>query len=1018
MARSVKAKKESSPKTKEEQSTESKMTKKEEFIEQRKEKMEAAREALVTGIKALETDEDWKNFLNRLTKRSRFSPGRLSFGNQMLVYLQFPEATNVATYRSWYRIGRWPIKGSHGIMVFQPRPYMKKVKGEGEENGNGGSDNGAKVTGEDGKTKYKPTGRIFFKAIYLFDISQTEGKEPPEWLKPPPQPRIENKEVFKDSVEKLAELVKQLPESPVTNIEIRDRKKGERQDVHGWYIGDTKTIIVYKTDNRGQMFKTLVHEIAHSLMHHNSDKSSQIKEVEAESVAYVVNKTLGLDTSDYSFKYVAGWSGMKEKADEAIKIIEQSGQRIVKTSNLILDVLMPLAKLSDEDEHSGAPDTTQPIEESTGEPIRRGKGRPKGSKNKQSKEPQPIDITKLSRQSKKQKKSKSINVQEPVSEPAIRCELSPKKNFDQIIELALENNGYVDETNPNIISFSDKYSASIFRIQLTANGYAYTEKTEDGTIIFEITCGTPTVTVSALNEPKPAKPIVKAPKSCKVEEPEFGEPKSGELVRGIDYDAETDMNGELVYLGDYVSFKTYPKGTGRGVVVLSKRAFVELSDGRKVPALAIDSDGTIYGFSGGGVKKLKRQKQTVETKESKPDKTTEPSLPNKQQQEKAWEYLTAALRKFGLPTSNGKYRTAKPYEFMLMNVTPEYYMFKHSDSRNYLGIKRSNGELVTFKSDEPFYHGTYDKIPDPTDSGTEEPKQECGVVESNEPKRGRGRPKGSKNKTKESNQTQEPVQSLPIQFKESKPGLKKESKSEQINEPSYSVVQKPSDGFELGKNDYANGKCRFFIDNKNKITWKLSDLKIEPNNIEEWKKQYRSGYDTAFEEGKKRLAAKRLQHKTEEPKSRKPRSNAYSLKSGTAFELIDDTWNVSMTDDIATSTAKPIKRQELDGSECIIFKDSKNRFWAQTEIIARNRNNKRALKQHMLEAKEKADCVCLGKTSKQAGKTEKDFDKKALSMGVKVELEHTDDIEVAKRIAMDHLTEDKNYYTKLTKAGL
>ena len=794
---------------------EDKPTKKEQFIEQRQEKLAAAREALVSGIKSLETDDDWRAFLNRLTKRSRFSPGRLSFGNQMLVYLQFPEATNVATYRSWYRIGRWPIKGSHGIMVFQPRPYMRKSKeGEEEQNGNG--------------EKYKPTGRIFFKAIYLFDISQTEGKDPPEWLKPPPPPKIDNKEVFKNSVEKLAELVKELPESPVTDIQIRERKKGERQDVHGWYERNSKSIVVYKIDNRGQMFKTLVHEIAHAMMHSDDTKPAQVREVEAESVAYVVNKTLGLDTSDYSFKYVASWSGMKEKADEAIKIIERSGQRIVTTSNMILDVLMPLTELSDEDEHSGSPDTPQPVEE----PVRRGKGRPKGSKNKQSSNPQPIDVSKLV---KKHKKSKSytpvVMVQKPsISEPESveQCELNPQKNLDEIIEFALNNDGYVDDSTPNIISFDNKYKASLFRIEIVKNGYAYTEKKEGDDIIFEISCGTPSVTISSLSEPTISEQ--ESNKSYKIAE-------SKELKRGIDYYADTDMNGEPVNPGDYVSFKTYPKGTGRGIVVISKREMVVLPDGSKLPALAINSDETIYGYVTGGVKKLKRQ--TSEIKEP-------------------------------------------------------------------------------------------------------EPKQERGV---SEPiiKRGKGRPKGSKNKSKTISETT--LTQFKKEIKESKPSLKKETKQEQVKQTN------------------------------------------EPTPINE-------------------------------PKSRKPRSGAYSLKSGTSFELIGGEWDVSMTDDIAISTAQPIKRQIIDDSECIIFEDNKGRKWAQTEELARNRNNKRALKKHMLEAREKADCVCLGKTSKKAGKTEKDFDKKQLAIGVKEELEHTDDIEIAKTIAMDHLTEDKDYYIKLTKAGL
>lgn len=870
---------------------EEKKTKKEEYIEQRQEKLAAAREALVSGIKSLETDEDWKKFLNRLTKRSRFSPGRLSFGNQILVYLQFPEATNVATYRSWYRIGRWPIKGSHGIMIFQPRPYMRKTKEEKSDNGNG----------ENGK-EYKPTGRMFFKPIYLFDISQTEGKDPPEWLKPPPPPKIDNKEVFKNSVEKLAELIQGLPESPVSKIEIRERKKGERTEVHGWYERDSKIIVVYKIDNRGQMFKTLVHEIAHAMMHAENNRSIEVKEVEAESVAYVVNKALGLDTSDYSFKYVANWSGMKQKADEAIKIIERSGQRIVSTSNMILDVLMPLAELPDEDEKTGSPDTPQPVEE----PTRRGKGRPKGSKNKQSSDPQPIDISKLV---KKQKKSNPVIIQEPsISEPE-QCDLSPKKNLDNIIEFALNNDGYVDDATPNIISFDDKYKASLFRIEAVKNGYLYTEKKEGKDIIFEITCGTPAVTVSSLGEP-----TVNESKSCKV----------AESKRGIDYHADTDMNGEPVNPGDYVSFKTYPKGTGRGIVIVSKREMVVLPDGSKLPALAINSDGTIYGYVTGGVKKLKHQ------------------------------------------TSNIK---------------------------------------------EP------------------ESKQECGTSEPI--KRGPGRPKGSKNKSQASEH--EPKQ------------VNEPARPKRINQKDYKfyvvMFNKIIAGNEFKEDakEFIEGNVPYTYQSDCKVYSKnfLKQNGIDPDINENWgnipsikvdeTSHYRSEepktetptqFKKEIKESKPGLKKETKQEQTNEPKSRKPRSGAYSLKQGTAFELIGGEWDVSITDDEATSTAKPVKRQVLGDSECIIFEDSKGRKWAQTETIARNRNNKRALKQHMLQAQEKSDCVCLGKTSKKAGKKEKDFDKKSIAAGVKVELEHTDDIEIAKRIAMDHLTEDKDYYVKLIKAGL
>lgn len=631
---------------------------KDEYIEQRKEKLAAAREAIVEGIKNLESDKDWKDFLIRLTKRGRFSPSRLSFGNQILVYTQFPEATAVATYRNWFKIGRWPTKGSHGIMIFQPRPYVKKGEEENIE------------TDEEGNHKKRG---MYFKPIYVFDIQQTEGKELPDWLTTPEVPDIENKEIFKDCVEKLAELAEKMPGNPVSKVEIRSRKPGEPAGTYGKYYSDKKLIVVFKTDNRGQMFETLVHEIAHAIMHADTEKPRHIKEIEAESVTFVVNKTLGLDTGGYSFKYIATWAtGGKKLDDDAIKLVERTAQHIVSTANVILDTLMPLIALPDEDI---SPDTPTPIKEEdipsaptpvSVEPIKRKPGRPKGSKNKTAKASEPM---------------------------------------------------------PSMLEASE----------------------------------------------------------CDCNEPDSENPKPG-----IDYAPSTDMNGEPVHPGNYVSFKTYPRGTARGFVGISKRTSVVMPDGSQLPALIIKEEetGSSYAFYSGGVKKLKKQKTVIK----------EPARETKLNQ--------------------------KDYKFYVV----------------------VNNQIV---------------------SGNEFKEDAKEFIEENVP-------------------------------------------------------------------DDWKSKCNVYSKKY------MLEIGIDPNVNENWN----------------------IPHEWLEA-------------------------NRPSVDEPA-----PIKRGR--GRP----KGSKNK------------------------PKETSECTCLGKTAKREGKTDKDFNKKALAEGIKVELEHTDDIEIAKTIAKDHLTEDKDYYKKLKKAGL
>jgi len=327
---------------------------KEKFKEEKEKKVSAAKEALVKAISGLDSKKEWIEFLDRVAKRSKFSPSRLSFINQMLVYMQDPEATAVATYQRWRKIKRWPAKGSKGIMIFRPIPINIPIEKASPEDIAGGKI----FQDKNGKTVVK-TGRIYFSPMYVFDVAVTEGEDlPPDWLAPPTLPDFENKEVFSSSVEKLATLLENKTDGKVKGVKIIS--KGSKEDIHpkadGWYDRRTKKIVLKRDENRGKMFAVLVHEAGHALLHgDDEDRTIGQKEIEAESTSYIVNKALGLDTGSAAIVYLASWG--RGKKEEVIKQIEASAKRIVKAANDILDLLMPI----DDDDDESVLGTEEPF---------------------------------------------------------------------------------------------------------------------------------------------------------------------------------------------------------------------------------------------------------------------------------------------------------------------------------------------------------------------------------------------------------------------------------------------------------------------------------------------------------------------------------------------------------------------------------------------------------------------------------------------------------------------------------
>jgi hypothetical protein len=174
-----------------------------------------------------------------------------------------------------------------------------------------------------------------------FSGSQTDPM-PGEAGKPLPEPvsitkNIEADEAFECSVETLRDVALGLGASVVSGVELRSRQVGDLPLAHGWFELRTKRIVVITGEtSRAQVFKTLVHEIAHALLHGGTDHHDRPEmEVEAESTAFVVSSVLGLETGSYSFPYVASWANQKS----AQLMVLQSGQRIVTATNKILDAL-------------------------------------------------------------------------------------------------------------------------------------------------------------------------------------------------------------------------------------------------------------------------------------------------------------------------------------------------------------------------------------------------------------------------------------------------------------------------------------------------------------------------------------------------------------------------------------------------------------------------------------------------------------------------------------------------------
>ena len=285
---------------------------------------------LEQGIKELFESERFKEYLRTMSKFYNYS-----FNNTLLIAMQKPEATYVAGYTSWQRnFDRQVMKGEKGIKILAPAPYKAQEEREKID-----PLTQKPVIGADGKavTETVEVLRPAFKVVSVFDVSQTDGKELPDIIVDELKGTVENYEAFFDALRL---------ESPVP-ISFEDIPGGAK----GFFSPVESRIAIQEGMSEIQTVKTAIHEIAHAKLHAvkpdekaapEDKKDRHTKEVEAESVAYTVCQRYGIETSDYSFGYIAGWSSGKETKElkSSLDTIRKTAAEMIEGIDAKLKVLM------------------------------------------------------------------------------------------------------------------------------------------------------------------------------------------------------------------------------------------------------------------------------------------------------------------------------------------------------------------------------------------------------------------------------------------------------------------------------------------------------------------------------------------------------------------------------------------------------------------------------------------------------------------------------------------------------
>ncbi|MCX7884644.1 MAG: ArdC-like ssDNA-binding domain-containing protein [Caloramator sp.] len=265
------------------------------------------------GIKSVMNSEKFKAFLKMQSLFHKYS-----FSNTMLIFLQRPDATMVAGFSTWNKLGRSIIKGEKGISILAPHPYKydKVINKIDAKTGQVIIDPN---TNEPVKEVVQGEG-LTFKKVTVFDVKQTQGRELPSICN-----ELKGNSL---NAERLINAIKKISKAKILEMQINTGAKG-------YYNPNDNIIVINKGMSKDQTVKTLIHEYAHSILHSKENEgrhNKAEKEVQAESVAYIVANHFSIDTGEYSFEYIANYSKGKnlDELKNSFSLIQKTSSKIIE----------------------------------------------------------------------------------------------------------------------------------------------------------------------------------------------------------------------------------------------------------------------------------------------------------------------------------------------------------------------------------------------------------------------------------------------------------------------------------------------------------------------------------------------------------------------------------------------------------------------------------------------------------------------------------------------------------------
>ena len=392
--------------------------------EARKAEMEEITTKLEKGVKDIFDGENYQAYLNFCAKLPRYS-----VNNQILIMMQKPDATMCQSFTNWKEVNRFVRKGEKGIRILAPAPYkMQKEQDKMDASGKAILDK----DGEPVKETVEVTINAF-KPVSTFDISQTDGE-------PVPTPGVDELTGSVEGYETLLAAIKEVVPVPISFEQIDSGAKG-------FYHLEENRIVVQEGMSEAQTVKTLLHEASHQALHSKEamdsageKKSKNQKETEAESVAYVVCQHYGIDTSDYSFPYVATWSADKEVPElkASLDTIRRTASELIVKIDEKVQTLTTVKEMDQFMEAHGDelpfdnPEVDRPVGYIKIEPpVDFGKDEPE--------RPIKLSVEKADKDSEKKTEKKKTSVKEKLKAEKVKSAKtkSPKKNADKDMREAI-----------------------------------------------------------------------------------------------------------------------------------------------------------------------------------------------------------------------------------------------------------------------------------------------------------------------------------------------------------------------------------------------------------------------------------------------------------------------------------------------------------------------------------------------------------------------------------------------------